>query len=412
MTTETIALLRCPFCGTSLSLVNNEALRKNGLFIETGVLGCECCAFPIVDGIPVLISNDRIREALRTLEAGHPNDARQLLLNLDQIRANALTNLIAAKHRPTYRELLSVLSVDAESDYFLYRFSDPTYLSAEAVLSVITADERRSGPTLDLCGGSGHLTRALMLRPPHGDTVLADLFFWKLWLAARVTARGCVPICCDANNPLPFLTDHFSTVVLSDAFPYVWHKKLCATEMMRVSKRDAVIALPHLHSALGENVSAGDPLTPAAYENLFEPHAPRLFDDQCLIDDLLEEKIVDLTQNLTPAGLGETPSCTLIASTDPLLFSRYRVEGSKRTQDTLAVNPLYRIDYKDGCTQLTLEFPTPEYEDEYSATKRYLPARVTVEADLRGPITTKLIGDQFRELRNNHVLLDVPRHYC
>lgn len=412
MTPETIALLRCPFCGTCLSLVNNTALRQNDLLIETGVLGCECCAFPIVDGIPVLTSDDRTREALQALEAGHPDDARQLLLALDPLRADALSNLMATEHAPTYQELLSILSVDAESDYFLYRFSDPTYRSAEALLGVVADGERRPGPALDLCGGSGHLTRALMSQSTVADTVLADLFFWKLWLAARITARGCIPICCDANSPLPFVTEQFATVVLSDAFPYVWHKRLCATEMMRVARSDAVIMLPHLHSTLGENVSAGDTLTPAAYENLFSPCAPRLFDDQHLLDNLLEEQLVDLTQNLTPDELGETPSCTLIACTDPMLFARYRIQESETTQDTLAVNPLYTIDYKDGCSQLTLEFPTPEYEDEYSATKRYLPARVSVEADLRGPITDKLIGDRFHELRHNRVLLDVPRRYC
>ena len=45
-----------------------------------------------------------------------------------------------------------------------------------------------------------------------------------------------------------------------------------------------VIVLPHLHSSLGENFSAGMTLTPAGYASLLEPSAPRLFSDERLFD--------------------------------------------------------------------------------------------------------------------------------
>ena len=73
--------------------------------------------------------------------------------------------------------------------------------------------------------------RADRSRPADG-TVLADLFFWKSWLARRFTTPECEPVCCDANIPLPFAREAFSLVVLSDAFPYIWHKRLVAEEMM------------------------------------------------------------------------------------------------------------------------------------------------------------------------------------
>ncbi len=416
MTADTLAPLRCPFCGTRVCVVDNPARQEVGDTIVSAVLGCECCTFPVVDGIPVLMTNDRTREAMHTLEAGHPDAARHLLLGLDRPGAAALSELLTADRIPTYRELLSLLSVDAEADYFLHRFSDPTYRVAEALLRVITHSERRaaagSAPSLDLCGGSGHLTRVLMARPSAGDTMLADLHFWKLWLAARVPATGCIPICCDASSPLPFVSGHFSTVVLSDAFPYIWHKRLCAQEMMRVAADDGVILMPHLHSALGKNVSAGDTLTPSAYRDLYAPTGARLFDDRRLLDDLLERQTVDLTADATPDALGATDSVTLVASADPTLFAAYPVAVPGETRDTLAVNPLYRIDYNDGRSQLTLEFPTREYEDEYSATKQYLPGRVSVDADLRGPITADLVGNDYAELRRRCVLLDLPHDYC
>jgi len=62
-------LLRCPFCGTRLDLVDNEALVRDGATALWGVLGCQCCAFPIIDGIPVLIADDATRTAMHTMEA-------------------------------------------------------------------------------------------------------------------------------------------------------------------------------------------------------------------------------------------------------------------------------------------------------------------------------------------------------
>ena len=76
-------LLRCPFCGTRLSLVENDALLRRGTEVESGVLGCECCAFPIVAGIPVLVANgahDRMIDAYGTFAmAGRLPNAKAIL---------------------------------------------------------------------------------------------------------------------------------------------------------------------------------------------------------------------------------------------------------------------------------------------------------------------------------------------
>ena len=79
-------LLRCPYCGMRVSLVENTALERRGARIESGVLGCECCAFPIVAGIPVLVADDRTRDSMHALEAGHDEAALCLLLGLDDDR--------------------------------------------------------------------------------------------------------------------------------------------------------------------------------------------------------------------------------------------------------------------------------------------------------------------------------------
>ena len=138
MLRDTLAWLRCPFCGTNLSIVNNNALEATETKVNFGVLGCECCAFPIVDGIPVLIANDASREAIRALETGTRDAARNILLNLDENGATELSKQLS-NSPTTFRELLPLLNQDAETEYFLYRFSDPTYRVSAATVQAVLA---------------------------------------------------------------------------------------------------------------------------------------------------------------------------------------------------------------------------------------------------------------------------------
>jgi uncharacterized protein YbaR (Trm112 family) len=410
-------LLRCPFCGTRLSLVENEALVRSGNRIESGVLGCECCAFPIVAGIPVLIADDLTRDAMHALEAGRRDEALFMLLGLDAVRADAFRALLARQAPPTYRDMLAILSLDAEGTCFAYRFSDPTYVMVEALLQAIGQQPWTvAGRSLDLCGGSGHLTRVLTglqsgSDVPRPGTVLADLFFWKLWLARRFTSPACAPVCCDANHPLPFAPNAFSVVMISDAFPYIWHKRLVADELIRLAGPGGVVVLPHLHSALGENFSAGNPLTPAAYRDLFALQQPRLFSDDRLLTELLADRMVDLTQDVTPAELGSEPSFTLIACRRDDLFRRYHVPVAQGVTGELRVNPLYRIERQGGSSILTLTFPTPEYEEEFGGCRRYLPETVKVDADVSGVIVPATLGSAYEDLRRRRIVIDAPPQY-
>lgn len=435
-----LELLRCPFCGTRLSLVDNDALMRAGDRIECGVLGCECCAFPIVAGIPVLIADDLTRDAMHALEAGHRDQALFMLLGLEGDRAGAFRALLARPAPMTYRDALAILSTDAEGTCFEYRLSDPTYVTIEGLLQAIGQQPwTLAGRALDLCGGTGHVTRVLidlqsgagierqaiagvvrpqpdsMWRPPSGGplpgTVLADLFFWKLWLAARFIAPACAPVCCDANSPLPFTSDAFSFVMLADAFPYIWHKRLVADEMIRLVEAEGVVVLPHLHSALGENFSAGNTLTPAACQQLFASQQPRLFSDERLLSGLLADRAVDLTQDVTPAELGTEPSFTLVASRRAELFRRHHVPVAHGITGELRVNPLYRVERRGSASILTLTFPTPEYEEEFGDCRRYLPDTVTVDGDLTGAIVPAILGGDYEELRRRRIVIDAPPQY-
>lgn len=417
---QLLAVLRCPFCSARLSLLENYTHVSSCGRLESGVLGCDCCTFPVVAGIPVMVADDQTREVIKALKVGRRHQALFMLLGLDEIRADAFRSLLARGARATYREAIAILSPNAEGAYFVYRFSDPSYLSAEELLQDLGQSRRSvAARSLDLCGGSGHLTRVLSsLRSvgkedrtgPH--PVLADLYFWKLWLAKRFTSPECAPVCCDANQPLPFSRDAFSMVVLADAFPYIWQKRLLADEMMRLTEPDGVVVMPHLHSALGENISAGDTLTPSAYRNLFAPRQPRLFSDERLLTDLIERRGIDLTRDSSSAELGDESSLTLIASRQSELFRRYRVQDLRDVDGELKVNPLYRVERRAGRSILTLVFPTAEYEEEFFECRRYLPDTITLSADLSGQIVPSTLGLDYEELRRRRILIDAPLHYC
>ena len=406
-------LLRCPFCGTRLQLDDSAALRRSGASVDAGVLGCECCAYPIVAGIPVMIADDPTRDAMHALEAGRGEEALLSLLGLDTDRAKAFQALRARTPRASYREMMDVLSPDPEGTYFVYRFSDPTYVAVEGLLQALNQHPTvMSGRLLDLCGGSGHLTRVMSrLRPSPEPVVLADVYFWKLWLATQYTAPDCAPVCCDGNNPLPFAREAFSLVFLLDAFPYVWQRRMLAEEMMRLVAPGGAAVLPHLHNALGENFAAGMALTPGAYEDLFAPMQPRLFSDDRLFTEAVERRTVDLSASQSAADLGAEPSITLIATERADLYRPYAIQDAQDVTGELRINPLYRVERQGDCTTLTLAFPTVDYEEEFGACKQYLPATLTVKADLTGALTPATLGPYYGELRRRRVLLDLPAHY-
>ena len=169
----------------------------------------------------------------RTAASGAAHDGRSRPTKREADRFEELSRSAIA----TYREIVEALGPNFEGGYFLYRFSDPTYIVANAVVRAVAGTvlhgTRRA---IDVCGGSGHLTRSLMdLSSP--APVLADLYFAKIWLARRFTAPGCEPVCCDGNGALPFARGAFGYAMCSDAFPFIWTKRQFIGEMIASRRR-------------------------------------------------------------------------------------------------------------------------------------------------------------------------------
>src|SRR5438477_7183619 len=83
MRTTTLDILRCPYCGGRLELVESLFHRRQDDEIQEGILGCQCCIFPVVDGIPVLHLHAAATAARDQIQAGEPVLARRTMIGLE-----------------------------------------------------------------------------------------------------------------------------------------------------------------------------------------------------------------------------------------------------------------------------------------------------------------------------------------
>ena len=199
--------------------------------------------------------------------------------------------LLARGTQATYQEALAILCRDAEGTCFVYRFSDPTYVMAEALLQAI-------GQHADAGGlPSGSLRRHRAPDPRAGRS------------SARRQHGACRPLFLEAlARQALHLAGMRAGVLRRQSATAVRSRRVLAgrprgcvpLHLAQAPARgrddaalpcsDGVVVMPHLHSALGENFSAGNTLTPAAYRDLFASRQPRLFSDERLLTQVLERR--------------------------------------------------------------------------------------------------------------------------
>jgi uncharacterized protein YbaR (Trm112 family) len=415
MRADTLDILRCPYCGGRLALATSQFHVLDGDDVVDGILGCHCCAFPVVSGIVVMHLQPAAAAALGHLDAGRPDRALHSLFELDSESESAerLTALVASA-TSTYRDVVDALGSSFEGGYFLYRFSDPTFVVARAVVeSVAGAALRAGGRAVDICGGSGHLTRSLLAAssPP---PVLADLHFSKTWLARRFTAPGCEAVACDGNSPMPFARGAFRYAMCSDAFMYIWTKRQFVQEMLRLTdvgdERWAVV-VNHTHNQLVWSPSHGQPLPPSGYRDLFETIEPRVFAERHLLADVVGGGPLDLGRHDDPASIDSDPALTLVASRDPAVFAKHPIPAPAAARGEFRLNPLYEARPEGGGLRLRLRFPSDDYEQEYGACRQYLPDDLVVDRATLGRLPATEASGALAGLARGRVILDLPKRY-
>ena len=417
MLIEMLDVLRCPYCGGRLALVDSLFHRRTSDEIHDGILGCHCCIFPLVDGIPVLHVLPAATVARDHLQAERPELARRAMFGLDDSSQAEAFDAVASAAVATYRDTVEALGPNFEGGYFLYRFSDPTYVVAQAVARAVGAvvlGGRSTGGkaprrAIDICGGSGHVTRTL-LDLSEAPPVLADLYFAKVWLARRFTAPGCEPVCCDGNAPMPFARGVFSFAMCTDAFMYIWTKRQFVGEMERLVDPAGAVLIGHTHNERTWSPSHGQPLSPEGYADLFETIEPRLFGEGNLFADVVAGGPLDLTRRDDQATLDASPALTIVASRHPGVFARHPLEQPAVTGE-LRINPLYTQQPEGEQLRLTLAFPNEEYAEEYGACLQYLPETLTLERSVVASLAAGRVSDEMIDLRRRKVIVDLPKRY-
>jgi uncharacterized protein YbaR (Trm112 family) len=419
MNIGTFDILRCPYCGSRLDLVTSSYHRTNGDEIADGILGCQCCVFPVVDGIPVMHLQPAATAARELVEQRQPDRARRAMFGLDDPQDAERFEALIASDTATYRDIVLALGEHLEGGYFLYRFADPTYIVGHAVVRAVAGTVLRDGGrAIDICGGSGHLTRALMdlSSPP---PVLADLYFAKIWLARRFTAPGCEPVCCDGNSPMPFARGAFRYAMCSDAFMYIWTKRQFVLDMLRLidpgeNGAAGAALISHTHNQCTWTPSHGQPLTPEGYRHLFETLEPRLFGESGLFTDVVSGGPLNLARRDDQKTLEADPALTIIASRHPGVFASHPLDPPpSRARGGFRLNPLYVVAEASAVStvRFRLQFPSEDYEQEYGACRQYLPDEVTIARQALQALDEGRLPDELADLVRRRVIVDLPQRY-
>jgi uncharacterized protein YbaR (Trm112 family) len=413
MRVETLDILRCPYCGGALQIVDSVEHHRVGDEIHDAILACRCCWFPVVSGIPVMHLDNPVPAALARLEQGRADLARQAMFNLEPDQAGRFEEVVRSD-TATYAEVVEALGPNYERGYFLYRFSDPSYVVAHALIRAVGGCVLgRGGRAIDLCGGSGHLTRALM-DLSHPAPVLADLNFAKVWLGRRFTAPGCEAVCCRADAPLPFRRGVFRYAMCADAFMFIWTKRFLVQEMDRLvddGSGRGTIVISHTHNQLEWSESQGDALPPDGYRGLFETMEPRLFSEAGLFADVVKGGPLDLSRRDPPDTVERDPALTIVAGRDPGVYQPYALDYRSGAPGELRLNPLYLVDEAGDRLHLRLSFPSREYEEEFGACREYLPRELEIDRRWLAALAEGRVPDEMAELVARRVVLDLPRRY-
>src|SRR5687767_14420121 len=361
MNLSILKILRCPFCGGYLNVEQNVA--ASGPEMRWGILWCECSAFPVVDGIPYLRVGAVAKDVMKSLDCGKPEES------LSIVCGRPVTDV------KSFQEGLRVFAPGPEGDYFVHRFSDPTFVVSDSLLLTIGAAVLgQRGRALDACGGTGHLART-MLGLGAGEVWLTDLEYWKLWLARRFIAPQAHVICCDANQPLPFAPKSFALAFCSDAINYVWQRRLFAQEMMRMTSPGGLTLFTHVHNALCDNPSPGMPLSPDGLQHMLEGFAPTFFSESALLESMICKDVAALEQD---HDVSSAAAMEIIITSRRDLLRSYAVPQPAVALGEWRVNPLYRNTQSGETCTLAIEWPHEFYETEFRDAKAYLPEQVTI----------------------------------
>ena len=433
-------ILKCPSCGSNLKIESIYGQEKDELL--HGSLSCECNQYPVIEGILNLASSPPM--VFYYLSRKEIEKAASFLLTTDSYIERICDflggplgklgkNIALAKARSTYRRLTQrasfweILGKNSSDLYFRHRFSTESLWS---VYPFITPLKKFNQRVLDVGCGAGHASFLLSTYVPCKDLVCLDINFRLLYLAKKFMAKGAQFIRFDANYPLPFKDNSFSTVFSLDAFHYIRTRSRLAKEMERILNPNGLLLVLHLHNFLTRNFEAGYPLPPKAWIDLFQNLDIRALRENDLVEDFLHRDRLDLTKECSLNELNSANAISIVGTKDKSLFKVYEgVESSfLEKKSNLIINPVYRVQHEANMIILDKRpisskgRHTWDFWEEYSLSKKHLPDRFIIKGDLSKEFTNRNLNldlgsasskilKQVDTLIKKFVLINVPMNY-
>ena len=341
--------------------------------------------WPVVDGIPYLRTNriELIEGVLARLDSGDADEALALLLadqddwwNGPPADPDDLLRLVRERDTATLRDAVRLLGWGRVGDYFLHRWSDPTFLAGLALLEAHWNEPRC---VFEFACGIGHYLRELRRR---GCKVAgADVVFAKLWVARHwVTGREAQLVCFDAGSahwPIPGAPADL--VICNDAF-YFLDDKAGVLECLRQNAGDdGWLAVSHIHNSDRPGFSAGRAVSADEIDELFPDGF--VYDDDELTGALVEARAPAPRK---AGDLRDAEAFSVVAGPGMRPAPRSVVDGLTlpREGTLLSLNPLYR---RDRTGMFRIVWPSERYEAEYAV-------RVTYPLRSPGPERLDWIG--------------------
>ncbi len=352
--------LLSPETGHRLKPDGAHALRD----VETGA------RWPVIDGIPYLRTgrNSLIAAVLDHLDHDQTEDALVLLL-ADQddwwtgppADPEALRRLVRERESASLREAVEWLGWGRVGDYFVNRWTDPTFLAG---LSLLEAHWNSPVCAFELACGIGHYLRELKRR---GVKVAgADVVFAKLWVARHwVVGEKAQLVCFDAASPnWPIPESPVDLVICNDAFYFLDDKPGILACLRQTAGEEGWLALSHIHNSGQPGFSAGKAISSAEIEELFPDGL--VYDDAELTRALVEARA---PQPREPRHLLACEAFSVVAGPGMRPAPRALVDGITLPPPNAALhlNPLYAPD--DG--GFAIRWPSERYEAEYASLATY-----------------------------------------
>jgi SAM-dependent methyltransferase len=444
-----------------LSLSNNV--------LWDGIVACECHQFPVTSGILNLGGADKIclREAVRHLSAGRIKSAILVQIEVERLRisntAKFLRNLSklnilgikGIKHlgepwpllpkatpprtdgvlknlinrfishyrtissrpfieRPTFCSAMDSLQAGEFGIYLENRFAHPSLLSTLPLIMLLP--HLHAKRILDLGCGAGHLAFLMNCYVPAAELTCVDKFYTLLYLARKFLAPSARLICLDLQFPLPVL-GHFDVVFSSDMFHYLKQKEYTTSECLRVLAPSGYLIICHLHNSLASNITPGHPLSPSQWSHLFANIPHRLYSEESILTDFVQNGKIDLNMVPGERQLEASPAITLVGSftkdiSSIFLKNLFSIMKSKTEKTNWVLNPLYKYSFtKNRISQYDLVWPSKKLRIECNQLEELMPSTVFVPVDICEYHKTDTFEAEFYRLIKQFTILPYPTNY-